>query len=105
MLSVKAVTFRYKPTEEVLSLLETFRNMVNEALRVGFEKKPKSRFKLIMEVYELFKERYGLHTHYILNACECAFAMLRNRKLWINGKLSSKRKRFPSKFFITVLLC
>jgi putative transposase len=80
MLSVKAVTFRYKPTEEVLSLLETFRNMVNEALRVGFEKKPKSRFKLIMEVYQLFKERYGLHTHYILNACECAFAMLRNRR-------------------------
>lgn len=26
------------------------------------------------------KDRYGLHTHYILNACECAFAMLRNRK-------------------------
>jgi len=80
MLSVKAVTFRYKPTERVLRLLETFRNMVNEALRVGFEKKPKSRFKLIMEVYEPFKHRYGLHTHYILNACECAFAMLRNRK-------------------------
>jgi len=80
MLSVKAVTFRYKPTEEALSLLETFRNMVNEALRLGFEKKPKSRFKLIMEVYQTFKQRYGLHTHYILNACECAFAMLRNRK-------------------------
>jgi len=92
VLSVKAVTFRYKPTEEILSLLKTFRNMVNEALRVGFEKKPKSRFKLITEVYQSFKERYGLHTHYILNACECAFAMLRNRR-W-------KRKPYAKHLFL-----
>lgn len=80
MLSVKAVTFRYQPTTQILDLLETFRDMVNEAIRIGYEKKPKSRFKLIQEVYAYFKERYGLHTHYILSACECAFAMLRNRK-------------------------
>ncbi len=54
--------------------------MVNEALWIGFEKKPKTRFQLIVIVYHDFKERYGLHTYYILNACECAFSMLRNRK-------------------------
>ncbi|MGQ9468237.1 MAG: RNA-guided endonuclease InsQ/TnpB family protein [Nitrososphaerales archaeon] len=54
--------------------------MVNEAIRIGFEKKPKTRFQLISMVYNYFKERYGLHTHYILNACECAFSMLRNRR-------------------------
>jgi len=31
-------------------------------------------------VYPCFKDRYGLHTRYTLNACECAFAMLRNRR-------------------------
>ena len=80
MLSVKAVTFEYQPIYQVLTLLETFRDMVNEAVRIGFKRKPKSRFMLITEVYQCFKERYGLHTHYILNACECAFAMLKNRK-------------------------
>lgn len=92
MLSVKAVTFKYQPTSQVLNLLETFRKMVNEAVRIGFEKKPKTRFKLIEEVYEHFKERYELHTHYILNACECAFAMLRNRR-W-------KRKPYAKHLFI-----
>ena len=80
MNAVKAVKFHYTPREDVLYLLKTFRDMVNEALRIGFEKKPRTRFQLIVMVYWVFKERYGLHTHYILNACECAFAILRNRK-------------------------
>lgn len=80
MNAVKAVKFHYTPREDVLNLLKTFRDMVNEALRIGFENKPRTRFQLIANVYCDFKERYGLHTHYILNACECAFAMLRNRK-------------------------
>ncbi len=54
--------------------------MVNEAIRIGFERKAKNRFQLITMVYDYFKRRYGLHTHYILNACECAFSMLRNRR-------------------------
>jgi putative transposase len=80
LIAVKAVKFYYEPREDVLDLLETFRDMVNEALRIGFEKKPKTRFQLIADVYPCFKERYELHTHYTLGACECAFAMLRNRK-------------------------
>ena len=77
---VKAVKFHYTPTEGMLGLLETFRAMVNEASRIGFEKKPRTRFQLITMVYPEFKERFGLLTHYILSACECAFAMLRNRR-------------------------
>jgi len=78
--ATKAVRFSYTPTEDMLNLLETFRYMVNDALRIGFEKKPRSRFQLIMMAYHDLKDRYGLHTHYILSACECAYAMLRNRK-------------------------
>jgi hypothetical protein len=76
----KAVKFHYEPRADMLSLLKTFRDMVNEAIRVGFEKKPKTRFQLIAMAYCDLKNRYGLHTHYILSACECAFAMLRNRR-------------------------
>jgi len=78
--AVKAVRFHYKPRGDVLNLLKTFRDMVNEALRIGFEKKPRTRFQLITAVYPVFRKRYELHSHYILNACEVAFAMLRNRK-------------------------
>lgn len=80
MLAVKSVTFRVNSSEQVLSLLETFRDMVNEATRIGYERKPKTRFQLISMVYGYLNERYNLHTHYILSACECAFAMLRNKK-------------------------
>jgi putative transposase len=79
MKAVKAVRFRYTPTERVRGLMERFREMVNEALRIGYERKPRSRFSLITMAYCELK-RYGLHTHYILSACECAFAMLRNRR-------------------------
>ena len=92
MLAVKAVQFNYTPTDQILSLLHTFRDMVNEALRIGFDKKPKTRFKLIAECNQTFKEKYGLHSHYVLNACECAFAMLRNRR-W-------KRKPYAKHLFM-----
>ncbi|MBS7613885.1 hypothetical protein KEJ48_06565 [Candidatus Bathyarchaeota archaeon] len=77
MLSVKAVQFRH--SEPLGDLLETFRCMVNEAVRVALERKITSRFRLIKAVYEDFK-KYGLHTHYTLNACEVACGLIRNRK-------------------------
>ena len=77
MRSVKAVQFNH--SEHLDSLLEAFRNMVNEAVRVALEQRITSRFKLIKTVYESFK-RYGLHTHYILNACEVACGLIKNRR-------------------------
>ena len=41
MLAVKFATFCIKPTEELLSLLETFRLMVNDAVTIGYENQPK----------------------------------------------------------------
>jgi len=78
--AVKAAKFSYTANQEVMKLLETFRSMVNNAIRIGFEEKPRTRFQLITMAYADLKSRYGLHTHYILSACECAYAMLRNRK-------------------------
>ncbi len=71
--------FHYRPTREVLELLGSFRRMVNEAISIGLERRPQTRFQLIAMVYENFKD-YGLHTHYILNACEVAFSILRNHR-------------------------
>lgn len=79
---VKAVQFHIQPTEQLLRLLETFKDIVNEAIRIGLEKKVKSRFRLIAEMYQYFKERYSLHTRYILNACEVAFSIIKKHKKW-----------------------
>jgi len=53
--------------------------MVNEAIRVGLESNITSRFRLIKAVYAEFK-KVGLHTHYILSACEVACAILKNHR-------------------------
>ncbi|MGQ9469106.1 MAG: hypothetical protein ACUVTD_04685 [Nitrososphaerales archaeon] len=63
MEAVKAVQFKYQPTKEIIGLIKTFRDMVNEAIRIGLACKITSRFKLIKAVYKNFKT-YGLHTHY-----------------------------------------
>ena len=78
-MAIKAVRFHYRPTSEVLELLNTFRRMINDAIRIGLERRPSTRFQLITMVYQDFK-KYGLHTHYILSACEVAFSILRNHK-------------------------
>jgi putative transposase len=52
--------------------------MCNDAIRIAIKEKPKSRFRLQALAYPRLKE-YGLHTHYILSACEVAFAVYRNK--------------------------
>jgi len=79
MLGVKGVRFTYSCSEDLMSLFESFRWMVNEAIKVGLEKKITSRFRLIKTVYEDFK-KLGLHTHHILSACEIACAILKNHR-------------------------
>jgi len=77
ILAVKAVQFKH--SEPMGDLLEIFKNMVNEAVRVASEQRITARFRLIRAVYEPFK-RYGLHTHYTLSACEVACGLIRNKK-------------------------
>src|SRR5437016_2075901 len=53
--------------------------MCNDAIRIALKEKPRSRFTLIEMAYPRLKE-YGLHTHYILSACEVAYPVYRNNK-------------------------
>ena len=75
---VKAVQFRYKASEELDSLFEDFRLMCNDAVRIALKERPQNRFKLIELAYPRLKQ-YGLHTHYILSACEVAYSVYRNK--------------------------
>src|SRR5713226_3750682 len=75
---VKAVQFRYMASDDLASLFEDFRLMCNDAIRIAIKGKPRSRFTLIEMAYPRLKE-YGLHTHYILSACEVAYSVYRNK--------------------------
>ncbi|MGC8935882.1 MAG: hypothetical protein ACP5KV_00730 [Candidatus Methanomethylicaceae archaeon] len=77
MLAVKAVEVDYSPSEDVLRLLETFRDMVNHCIHVGFEKNVTSRFRLSNEVYNELN-RHGLHSWYSLSVIGVAKAILKN---------------------------
>lgn len=71
----KSISFRYTASQELTSLFEDFRLMCNDAIRIAINQKPRNRFGLIGLVYTRLKE-YGLHTHYILSACEVAYSGL-----------------------------
>jgi len=75
MLAVKAIKQTVQ-VSEIDNLLEIFRKMVNDAIRVGLEKNISSRFKLTEAVYKELHN--GLHTWYILSAVEKACAILKN---------------------------
>src|SRR2546427_4134219 len=78
MRPVKAVQFRYIASDELASLFENFRLMCNDAIRIALKERPRSRFALIEMAYPRLKE-YGLHTHFILSACEVAYSVYRNK--------------------------
>ncbi len=52
--------------------------MCNDTIRIAMNAKPKNRFSLIELAYPKLKD-YGLHTHYILSACEVAYSTYRNK--------------------------
>jgi transposase len=76
--ATKSVVFRYSSSSELSSLLEEFRLMCNDAIRIAIRTKPRNRFELIGLAYAALKQ-YGLHTHYILSACEVAYSAYRNK--------------------------
>src|SRR5271157_3807066 len=76
--AVKSVSFEYAASGELLSLFEDFRLMCNDAVRIALAEHPMNRFNLIEVAYPRLKQ-YGLHTHYILSACEVAYSVYRNK--------------------------
>jgi len=74
---IKSVIQRYEPTPDILELLETFRQMVNDCVRIGLEEKTTSLKSLSLKAYHQL-ERYNLPTCYRLTAISKATGILRN---------------------------
>ena len=79
MESVRATRFAYEASQELSSLFEEFRLMCNDAIRIAVTERPRNRFRLIELAYPRLKQ-YGLHTHYILSACEVAYSAYKDKK-------------------------
>jgi len=93
--AVKAIQFRYVASDELTYLFQDFRLMCNDAIRIALKEKPRSRFTLIETAYPRLKE-YGLHTHYILSACEVAYSVYGTKT-----ESQSRTSREPSSSWTT----
>src|SRR5213594_2493330 len=72
---VKAVRQNYRPTEEILSLLEDFRCMVNDCVRIGLRENLTSMKSLSMKAYHQLST-YDIPTCYRLTAISRALGIL-----------------------------
>src|SRR3989442_6726374 len=75
--AVKAVRQNYRPTEEILSLLEDFRCMVNDCVRIGLRENVTSIKSLSVKAYHQLSA-YDVPTCYRLTAISRAAGILRN---------------------------
>lgn len=77
MRAVKSVKQNYIATPEILSLLEEFRKMVNDCIRIGLAENITSMQSLSKKAYHQLK-RYDIPTRYRLTAISKATGILRN---------------------------
>jgi putative transposase len=77
--AVKSVVFKYKASPEIDSLFKNFGLMCNEAIEIALRERPISRFNLIELGYSQLM-RHGLHSHYVLSACEVAYSAYKNSR-------------------------
>lgn len=90
MKAVKAVRFAYNPTQETRELLESFRLMVNHAVKIGLDEKIHGRFNLRNRIYRQFREGYGAMSCYPYLVAEVAWSILKKHRRW-NRRPSTTR--------------
>jgi IS605 OrfB family transposase len=82
MKAVKGVKFAYHLTLQTRELLSTFRDMVNDAIRICLAEKIKGRLKLRDRIYKEFQERYGVMSCFPYCVAEVAWSIVKKHKRW-----------------------
>ncbi len=86
LLAVKAVQQNYTPNNKLLGLLEQFRQMVNDCIRIGLAENVTSLKSLSLKAYRQL-EQYDAMSYYKLCAISKAASILKNhRKAERRGK-------------------
>ena len=99
MQAFKAVWQRYEPSNEILFLLEEFRKMVNDCIRIGLDENVTSLFALTKKVYHQLA-RYDVPTKYRLTAISKATGILKNYRSTLRKQPDAK-KPYASKLMLT----
>ena len=97
LLAVKSVWQEYAPSEEVLVLLEVFRRMVNESIRIGLINEASSLRMLSLLSYNQLAD-YDSPSYYKLCAISRAAGILAARK-------KSLRRGYPTRQPYTIRPC
>ena len=82
MKAVKGVKFAYKPTPQTLELLSTFRQMVNDAIRICLSEKVRGRLKLRDRIYREFQDGYGVLSCFPYSVAEVAWSIVKKHRRW-----------------------
>lgn len=77
MFGVKAVKQNISPSPDLLALLETFRQMVNDCIRIGLKENATSLKSLSLKAYRELS-RYKIPSYYKLCAISATVGILRN---------------------------
>ena len=86
MIAVKAVQQNYTPNDQLLGLLEQFRQMVNDSIRIGLVENVTSLKSLSLKTYRQLQQ-YDVMSYYKLCAISKGASILKNYR-----KASGKRK-------------
>ena len=78
-IAIKSVKQCFEPTPELLRIMEIFRQMVNDCIRIGLENNVSTRIKLTKLCYSQLA-RYSIYSIYKLCAISHAAGILANRK-------------------------
>ena len=91
--AVKGIKFAYEPTPQSRELLSTFRDMVNDAIRICLDEKIEGRLNLRNRIYREFQDRYGVLSCFPYSVAEVAWSIVKKHKRW-HRKPFAKRLMF-----------
>lgn len=86
----KAVKQKYNPNPEILRLLEDFRKMTNEAIRIALDENLTARFPITRRCYREFA-CYPYTTNFRLNAINIATGVLHNYRKELRKNKDAKK--------------
>jgi len=87
--AVKAVAFKH--SSDIRPLLQIFNRMVSECIQYAISHNVSSPMKVERALYEEFKQKYGLATHYCISAARVACNVIRSWK-----RLVKRRRADPN---------
>jgi putative transposase len=88
--AIKSVAFHYRPTPQTVELLQTFRMMVNDAIRICLKEDLKGRLTVRNRIYEEFKERYNVVSCFPYSVAEVAWSIVKKHRRWQRRPVARK---------------